>query len=136
EAVTPELPKQKYQSSIEKSGPLAGFQGVLSSENVAKTFSAPPAYSATINITDKQKMHLKILEEVISPTLSSTATKKKQQSLLYRLEIYLVPFFLLLIIVYSSFIDHSSLNFPENLPADAVRFHTLATGYLNRNQSP
>lgn len=136
EAVTPELPKQKYQSSIEKSGPLAGFQGVLSSENVAKTFSAPPAYSATINITDKQKMHLKILEEVISPTLSSTATKKKQQSLLYRLEIYLVPFFLLLIIVYSSFIDHSSLNFPENLPADAVRFHTLATGYLNRSQSP
>ncbi len=136
EAVSPELPQQKSPNKIEKSGPLAGFQGVLSSENVAKTFSAPPAYSATINVTDKQKTHLKILEEVISPTPQNSATKNKKQSFSYRLEIYLVPLFLLLIIIYSSFIDHSSLNFPENLPADAVRFHTLATGYLNRNQSP
>lgn len=136
EAVSPDLPQIKPQKRVEKSGPLAGFKGVLSSENVAKKFSPPPAYSATINVTEKQKTHLKILEEIISPAVSEAATKKKPQSFIQRVEIYLIPIFLLFIVLYSTFIDYSDLNFPENLPPDAVRFHTLATGYLNRNETP
>ena len=136
EAVSPEPPKQKSQRTIEQSGPLAGFRGLLSSENVTKTYSAPPAYSASINVTDKQKAHLKILEEIIFPTLQTNAAKKKPKSFLHQLETYLIPIFLLLIVIYSSFIDHSDITFPQNLPPEAVRFHTLATGYLNRNQLP
>ncbi len=136
EAVSPELPRQKPQKRIEKSGPLAGFKGVLSSENLTKNFSPPPAYSATINITDKQKDHLKILEGIISPSAKTTTTIKKPNSFIHRVEIYLIPVFLLLIVIYSSFIDHSGQNLPENLPADAIRFHTLSTGYLNRNELP
>lgn len=136
EAVSPESPKQKSQKVIEKSGPLAGFRGVLSSENVTKTYSPPPAYSVTINVTDKQKAHLKILEEIISPTLQTNVTKNKPKSFFHQLEIFLIPIFLLVIVIYSSFIDHSNIKFPQNLPPETVRFHTLVTGYLNRNQLP
>lgn len=136
EAVSPELSRQQSQKKIEQSGPLAGFRGVLSSENITKTYSPPPAYSASINVTEKQKAHLKILEEIISPTLQTSASGKKPKSFLHQLEIYLIPIFLLLIVFYSSFIDHSDTNFPQNLPPESVRFHTLATGYLNRNQMP
>ncbi|MBE0686456.1 MAG: hypothetical protein IH585_10690 [Anaerolineaceae bacterium] len=136
EVVSPDLSRLKSQKKIEKSGPLAGLQGVLTSETVTKTYSPPPAYSVTINVTDKQKAHLRILEEIISPVVQINESKKKSKSLLHKMEVFLIPVFLLFIITYSLFIDHSNLKFPENLPADAVRFHNLATGYLNRNQEP
>lgn len=136
EVVSPDISKLKSQKIIEKSGPLAGLQDVLTSESITKTYSPPPAYSVTIDISDKQKSHVKILEEIISPVVQLNKSKKKSKTLLHRMEIILIPAFLLLIIVYSLFVDHSSIKFPEILPAEAVRFHNLTTGYLNRNQEP
>jgi hypothetical protein len=126
----------KSQKIIEKSGPLAGLQDVLTSESITKTYSPPPAYSVTIDVTDKQKSHVRILEEIISPVVQFNKSKKKSKTILHRMEFILIPAFLLLIITYSLFVDHTNLKFPEILPAEAVRFHNLATGYLNRNQSP
>lgn len=136
DVVSPDVSRFKSQKRVEKSGPLAGLQGVLTSESVAKTYSPPPAYSVTIDVTDKQKTHLRILEEIISPVVQKNESEKKSKSLLHRMEIFLIPAFLLLIIIYSLFVDHTNLKFPEILPAEAVRFHNLATGYLNRNQEP
>jgi len=136
EAVSPQLSKQKSKKKIEQSGPLAGFRGVLSSENITKNYLPPPAYSTSINVTDKQKAHLKILEEIISPTQQTNAVKKKPKSFFHQLENYLIPIFLFLIVIYSSFIDHSDINFPQIMPPEAIRFHALTTGYLNRNQLP
>ncbi|MBW6472912.1 MAG: hypothetical protein K0B14_07290 [Anaerolineaceae bacterium] len=136
EVVSPDVSKLKSQKKIEKSGPLAGLQGVLTSESVTKTYSPPPAYSVTIDVTEKQKSHLRILEEIISPVVQINKSKKKSKPLLHRMEIFLIPAFLLFIITYSLFVDHTNIKFPEILPAEAVRFHNLATGYLNRNQEP
>jgi hypothetical protein len=136
EVVSPDVSKLKSQKITEKSGPLAGLKGVLTSENVTKTYSPPPTYSVTIDITEKQKSHLKILEEIISPVVKIDKSKKKSKTVLHRMEILLIPVFLLFIITYSLFIDHTDIKFPEILPAEAVRFHNLATGYLNRNQNP
>ncbi len=135
EVVSPDVSRLKSQKITEKSGPLAGLKGVLTSESVTKTYSPPPAYSVTIDITDKQKSHLKILEEIISPVVQIDKSKKKSKTVLHRMEILLIPVFLLFIITYSLFIDHTDIKFPEILPAEAVRFHNLATGYLNRNQN-
>jgi hypothetical protein len=136
EVVSPDVSRLKSQKKIEKSGPLAGLQGVLTSENVTKTYSPPPAYSVTIDISEKQKSHLRILEEIISPVVQINQSKKKTKTLLHRMEVFLIPAFLLFIITYSLFFDHTNIKFPEILPAEAVRFHNLATGYLNRNQVP
>lgn len=136
EVVSPDISKLKPQKKIEKSGPLAGLQGVLTSESLTKSYSPPPAYSVTIEITDKQKSHLRILEDIISPEAQKVETKKKAKSLVNRLEIFFIPAFLILVITYSLFVDHSNLKLPDILPAEAVRFHNLATGYLNRNQVP
>jgi hypothetical protein len=136
EVVSPDVSKLKSQKKIEKSGPLAGLKGVLTSETVTKTYSPPPAYSVTIDITEKQKSHLKILDEIISPVVQIDKSKKKSKTVLHRMEIILIPVFLLFVIIYSLFIDHTDIKFPEILPAEAVRFHNLATGYLNRNQVP
>jgi hypothetical protein len=136
EVVSPDISRLKSQKIIEKSGPLAGLQDVLTSESITKTYSPPPAYSVTIDVTDKQKSHVRILEEIISPVVQFNKSKKKSKTILHRMEFILIPAFLLLIITYSLFVDHTNLKFPEILPAEAVRFHNLATGYLNRNQSP
>jgi len=136
EVVSPDISRLKSQKIIEKSGPLAGLEDVLTSESITKTYSPPPAYSVTIDVTDKQKSHVRILEEIISPVVQFNKSKKKSKTILHRMEFILIPAFLLLIITFSLFVDHTNLKFPEILPAEAVRFHNLATGYLNRNQAP
>ena len=136
EVVSPEISRLRSQKIIEKSGPLAGLQGALSSEKVTKTYSAPPVYSVSNNITDKQRAHIKILEEIISPSIIIESTGKTKNTLFQRFTTQLIPIFLLLIVLSSLFLDHSGQKFPELLSADSVRFFNLSTGYLNRNQTP
>jgi hypothetical protein len=136
EVVTPEISRLQPQKIIEKSGPLAGLQGALSSEKATKLYSAPPAYSVSINITDKQRTHIKILEDIISPSKIKDSSGKTKNTLIQRFTTQLIPIFLLIIVLSSLFLDHSGQKFPELLSADTVRFFNLSTGYLNRNQTP
>jgi hypothetical protein len=136
EVVSPDISRLQSQKSIEKSGPLAGLQGALTSQKITKTYSAPPAYSVSIKITEKQRAHIKILEEIISPKIITGSTIKTKQTLVQKFTRVLIPIFLLLIVLSSLFLDHSGQKFPELLSADSVRFFNLTTGYLNRNLTP
>lgn len=135
EVVTPKFQKNT-KKQVEKSGPLAGLQGVLSSEGVTKSYTKPPTYSVSLNVTEKQKNHLQILEDIINPSVVSTTNQKKKKSKLQSVENILIPLFLSIIIFVSIFTDHSNTKLPQTFPADAVRFYNLATGYLSRNASP
>ncbi len=135
EVVTPKI-QNNANKQVEKSGPLAGLHGVLSSEGVTKSYTKPPTYSVSINVTEKQKSHLQLLEEIINPAVTVTSGSKKKKSKFQSIENYLLPLFLILIILASLFIDHSNTKMPKTFPADAVRFYNLATGYLSRNANP
>ncbi len=136
EVVTPDTSKLRPQKIIEKSGPLAGLQGVLSSESVTQSYSPPPAYSVTINVTEKQRAHLKILEDIISPYEKIESTTINKKHTFQKIESFLIPIFLLLIVVYSLFLDYSNQTLPEVVSPDAIRFQSLISGYLNKNQEP
>ena len=135
EVVTPKIQTNTIKQ-VEKSGPLAGLQGVLSSEGLTKNYTKPPTYSVSINVTEKQKGHLQILEEILDPAVNLTPDSKRKKSKLQSFENYLIPLFLLFIILISLFIDHTNAQMPKTFPADAVRFYNLATGYLSRNTTP
>ena len=136
ELVTPDVSKLKSQKKVESSGPLAGLQGVLSSEGISNSYSTPPTYSVSINISEKQRSHIEIIEEILSPKKQIVSKTQRKKSFLHRLEKFVIPIFMLLIVTYSLFLDHSTVRYPENLPPDAIRFHNLVTSYLNRNEEP
>jgi hypothetical protein len=132
EVVTPDVSKIKSSKKIENTGPLAGFRGVLSTENVTDAYTPPPSYSVNVNISDKQRLHIKLLEEIISPTnIEKSKTHDKKTSSL--LSIF-IPVVFLAIMIFSLFLESKTLNVPVNFPAETVRFHNLITGYLNQNQ--
>jgi len=132
EVVTPDVSKIKPSKKIENTGPLAGFRGVLSTENVTDAYTTPPTYSVNVNISDKQRLHIKLLEEIVSPTnFEDVKTREKKPSTL--LSIF-IPVVFLAIMIFSLFLESKTINVPVNFPAETVRFHNLITGYLNQNQ--
>lgn len=136
EVITPDPVAIKTQQQKVLSGPLAGLEGVLSSESVTKSYTPPPTYSVSIDVSDKQKKHLKLLQEIISPPTTTSQSSKKKKSILELLESFIIPLFLILIIVTSLFTDHSAQRLPQIIPAETLRFYNLATSYLSRNQEP
>jgi hypothetical protein len=132
EVVTPDTSKIKSYKKIENRGPLAGFRGVLSTENVSDAYTAPPTYSINVNITDKQRLHIKLLEGIVSPTnVTHLKTHDKRDSSLLSL---LIPVAFLVVMIFSLFLEPKTFTIPADFPAETVRFHNLITGYLNQSQ--
>jgi len=50
---------------IESAGPLAGIQGVLTSEELASRYLKPPTYSSRLRVTERQRAHAELLESFI-----------------------------------------------------------------------
>ena len=134
EVVTPKISNLKSQKRIESAGPLAGFKGVLSTEQVTKSYTTPPTYSVKIKLTDKQKIHAKLLDEIISPDISLGLKAPSKRVVFSTLPSLLIPLLFLTIVVITQFLNISNAKTSDYFPAETVRFHNLITGYLNQNQ--
>lgn len=66
EAVAPDAAALPDDTHTEKSGPLAGIQGILPPEGFSAQYRKPPVYSIRLHISDKQRAHAAILEETLS----------------------------------------------------------------------
>lgn len=134
EVVTPDISKIKNTKKVEQAGPLAGLRGVLTTENIANTYTTSSSNSLNINVSDKQYAHAKLLEAIVTPKRVEDINKhEKTQSNLLAI---LIPVVFLSIVIYSLFLEKVPITRFINFPAETVRFHNLITGYLNQNQEP
>ena len=67
EVVTPDISKIKNTKKVEQAGPLAGLRGVLTTENIANTYTTSSSNSLNINVSDKQYTHAKLLDAIVTP---------------------------------------------------------------------
>lgn len=109
----------------EQTGPLAGMQGLLSSENAANQYTPPPAYTTKINITEKQALNAQILDSILKQEKSSVSLSKGQKNRFNQILVFLLPILILVIIIASFFFSTSYISLPEIFPAETVRFATL-----------
>jgi hypothetical protein len=65
EAAVPYLPGAASQANVEKSGPLAGLRGALSSEPGMASLQKPKAFSVKLQLTESQQAHMTLLEELL-----------------------------------------------------------------------
>ncbi len=135
EVVTPDVSRIKPSKRVEQAGPLAGLTGVLSTENISNLYASSKTADLNIEITEKQKMHAALLEEIISPINLQSITSQNKTDEKQFLSI-VVPVLFLILIVFSIFFNKNIFSFPVEIPAETVRFHNLITGYLNQNQTP
>lgn len=130
EAFTPVVNLSENRKRIEKSGPLSGLRGVLSSEDVVNSISSPPSYSVNLNLSEKQRINAEILDQVLEfdtqPERKNIRTSKKKE-LITRL---LVSFFLLVILSIAFLKENKAISLPDIFLPETVRFASISNGLL------
>jgi hypothetical protein len=75
EAVAPVAASKVDDHRIESAGPLAGLQGVLPGEDLARRYRKPPAYSVKLRISEKQRTYMTQLEQLVSDETTAQDVK-------------------------------------------------------------
>ncbi len=136
EAVAPIISRTKENRQIEKSGPLAGLQGVLSSHQFNNLSAPPPIQSISVEISEKQKKQIEILDKIFSLEDEPIAKVKPRSNPIEKIIQYVIPFALIVSIIYSYYFPSMNLNKPTIYPSETVRFATIVNGLLLNQTSP
>ena len=103
---------------VEKAGPLAGMRGILAPEEPVSHFRKLPAYSARLKVTERQRTHASLLQNVLDleaqPFAVSTEPSQTPQ-FLYRLVVAAV---LILALLAGMFLRGTNL-FPPPVPGSS-----------------
>jgi hypothetical protein len=138
EAVAP-LPAQESEEDarIETSGPLAGYQGVLPGEPEALRYSRPPVHAVRLNVSEKQRAYVALLESLVSAESAPISLRVQKPisttSPVLRLAITLLLAAVLLLGLTSG-TPISGL--PSLFPAEAVAFATTANTLASVHPAP
>ena len=115
---------------VEKSGPLSGLRGVLSSEDAVSSISSPPSYSVNLNLSEKQKINAEILDQVLKldtqPERKNNRTSKNKELIIR----FLVSFSLLFVLIFSLFTENKEISLPDIFLPETVRFASISNGLL------
>jgi hypothetical protein len=65
ESVAPSAAGKVDDRRIEAMGPLAGLQGILPGEDLARRYRKPPAYSVKLRISEKQRTYITQMEQLL-----------------------------------------------------------------------
>ncbi len=137
-AVVPNEIRIEDRKKIEKSGPLAGLQGVLSSETAINHYTAPPTYASKVNVSDKNKFHSHLLEEIFSQDnkqIKKTVSKSKLEYTVIRLIIPAIIIFGLFFAFFNKTSIGNVLDTGRNMPA--VQFASIVNSLSSTlNESP
>ena len=75
EAVAPGKSRSRKPSAVEKAGPLAGLQGILPAEDLATQYRKPPVYSSKLHVSENQRTHADLFENVLEQESQSKAIR-------------------------------------------------------------
>jgi hypothetical protein len=84
---------------VENSGPLAGLSAILPASDLPAYYSKPPVYSIKLNITERQRLHTGILENMLQEGEKVPVTELKKRGLSNRLARIGVGLLILLVMV-------------------------------------
>ena len=105
ESVMPEeARKNQPNEAIEKSGPLAGYQGILPGDASVTRYTKPPIYSARLQVSEKQQAYADLLENLVHAETEAgapAAEKSVAPQMLLRILIGLVLIVFLGFILFS-----------------------------------
>ena len=136
EAVAPIVSRTKENRQIEKSGPLAGLQGVLSSHQFNHLSAPPPIQAISVDISEKQKKQIEILDKLFLQEEEQIAKVKPTRNPIEKIIQFVIPIALILSLIYSYYFSSTNLNKPTIFPSETVRFATIVNGLLLNQTSP
>jgi hypothetical protein len=138
EAVAP-IPAQESEEDtrIETSGPLAGYQGVLPGEPEALRYSRPPVHAVRLNVSEKQRAYVALLESLVSAESTPISLRVQKPVSTTSPVLRLVVTLLLLVILLLGLISGVPISpLPSLFPAEAVTFATTINTLASTHPAP
>ncbi len=138
EAVAP-IPAQESEEDtrIETSGPLAGYQGVLPGEPEALRYSRPPVHAVRLNVSEKQRAYVALLESLVSAESTPISLRVQKPVSTTSPVLRLAVTLLLLVILLLGLISGVPISpLPSLFPAEAVAFATTVNTLVSVHPAP
>jgi len=136
EAVAPIISRTKDNKQIENSGPLAGLKGVLSPHLPSNFSTPPPIQSSTLEVSDKQKKQIEILNQLFALDIEAPSLSKPKVNIYEKLLQVIIPLALLGSIIYSMYFSSTTITKPSIYPAETVRFASIINGLILNQATP
>ena len=135
EAVAPLRANQEIEQRIEKTGPLAGYQGVLPGDTIITRFTKPPVYSSQLNVTEKQQSYASMLEEMLQFPAEGTVIPGKvaKPSPIARI---IVGVFLICGLLFLLISGTQVSPLPELFPIETVSFYHSVLDWMAVSEHP
>ncbi len=137
EAIIPAISRLTENKHIERSGPLAGLKGVLSSQDSNQTYSPPPMYTSTLNITEKEMNQAAILDQLFTEDVDIQTKHNPIVDIGAFIIRLIIPILLVGLLVFSSLTQTGLIERPILFPSETVRFASIINGLiLNSEAAP
>lgn len=109
----------------EKSGPLAGIQGILTGQEAASQYSRPPVYSIKLHVSEKQRQLVSLFDEMVGKESKAQPPETTHSHTSGRGSRILVAVVVLAALILSMMFAPSKPAAMTIYPAETVAFHKV-----------
>jgi len=110
---------------VEKSGPLAGLVGALPGESLATRVSKPAAYSARLQVSDRQHQHATLIEEMLGDEARPQAPRGERSHIPERIVRVVIALVLIAALLLPLASNLRSMPLPNLFQPDTVAFQRI-----------
>ena len=123
EAVTPGRVGTDADQRVERSGPLAGYQGVIPGDALVTRYTKPPVYSVKLQLTEKQRIYAGLLENLLAEEKRTEAPVKEKSTAPQVILRMLVGLFIVVVMGFILFSGAQMANLPGLYAPETVGFY-------------
>jgi hypothetical protein len=105
-----------------RTGPLAGMRGLVNGEELVTYVVKPPTYSTKLRVTEKQRMHATLLENVVMGETRPREAQPETTQTSQRLLRMMIGFALILVVLLVNLLSGTPKASNGPFPLDVVRF--------------
>lgn len=135
EAVIPGKSPKEKTSKVESAGPLAGLQGVLPADDLVTRYRKPPVYSNKLRVSEKQREHVSLLEDILLQEGTPKATSKAKFQSPQRLLRIIIGLLLMVVILFPMLTNSTRIPIYAANPPVYVQNFSQAIESLPENSS-
>lgn len=113
------------ETTIEKSGPLAGLVGALPGEDLVIKIRKPPTYSSKLLVNERQRLHASMIEEMLSDEATPQPTRPGRSHIPQHIVRLVIALVLTLALLLPMLTGTRQMVLPSLFPPETVSFYNI-----------
>jgi hypothetical protein len=113
------------ETTVEKSGPLAGLVGALPGEDLVIKIRKPPTYSSRLQVNERQRLHASMIEEMLSDEATPQPTRPGRSHIPQHIVRLVIALVLTLALLLPMLTGARQMVLPSLFPPETVSFYNI-----------